>query len=163
MLDTLIEKHGRRLYGLCLTLCADSYRADDLYQETWLKVMQHMDRYDPARGEFEPWLTQICVNTYRNDLRRLLRAPFLQFRSSEEQSAVLESVPSPESADYSDLHHAVQLLPEKLRLTVILFYFYDLDIASVSKALHIPPGTVKSRLNKARKMLKEVLPHETDL
>ncbi len=163
MLDSLIEKHARRLYGLCLTLCADSTRADDLYQETWLKAIQHFERYDPLCGDFEPWLTQICVNIYRNDLRRLLRSPFLSFRSSEEQSAVLESVPSPEQTDYSELHHAVQLLPEKLRLTVILFYFYDLDIAAVSKALHIPAGTVKSRLHKARKRLKEVLPHETDL
>lgn len=163
MIDAMIQKHGKRLYGLCLTLCADPFRADDLYQETWMKAMQHLDRYDPGLGGFEAWLTQICVNTYRNDLRRLMRSPFLQFKSTEEQSAIIESVPTSEIPDYSDLHQAIQHLPDKLRLTIILFYFYDMDIISVSKTLRIPVGTVKSRLNKARRLLKEVLSNETDL
>lgn len=60
-------------------------------------------------------------------------------------------------------HRAVDALPEKLRLTVILFYFRDMDITSTAAVLGIPPGTVKSRLNKARNKLKEVLEHESDL
>ena len=52
---------------------------------------------------------------------------------------------------------------EKLRLTVILFYFVDMDIQSAAEVLQIPPGTVKSRLYKARNILKEVLGDETDL
>ena len=51
-------------------------------------------------------------------------------------------------------------LPEKLRVTVILFYFRDMDLAQTAKALGIPVGTVKSRLNHARKLLKEVLQDE---
>ncbi len=162
MLDPYIQQYGRRLYGLCRTLCANPFDADDLYQETWLKAFRHFHRYDPTRP-FEPWLTQICVNTYRNVLRRAARSPILPFRTTQEQEEVLQSVPAPEAADYSDLHRAVDALPEKLRLTVILFYFRDMDIASTAAVLHIPPGTVKSRLSKARTKLKEVLEHEPDL
>ena len=162
MLDPYIQQYGRRLYGLCRTLCANSFDADDLYQETWLKAFRHFSQYDPARP-FEPWLTQICVNTYRSVLRRAFRSPILPFRTTQEQDEALQSVPAPEAADYSDLHRAVDALPEKLRLTVILFYFRDMDITYTAAVLGIPPGTVKSRLNKARNKLKEVLEHESDL
>lgn len=163
MIDDLIQKYGKRLYGLCLTLCANSCDADDLYQDTWLKVVKNITQYNPHQ-EFEPWLTKICVNTYRNTLRRLLHSPiFNGFASEEEKTAILEQVPEPAASDYSALHKSIDQLPTKLRITVILFYFQDMDIAAVSQVLEIPPGTVKSRLNKARKLLKEVLTDETDL
>lgn len=65
MIDQYIQQYGRRLYGLCRSLCSSPYDADDLYQETWLRVVKHISQYDPSR-EFEPWLTRICVNTYRS-------------------------------------------------------------------------------------------------
>ncbi len=163
MLDPYIQKYGRRLYGFCLTLCANRFDADDLYQTTWLKAMEHFDQYQKDLP-FEPWLTRICVNTYRSRLRRIARSPiFDAFRSDEEKTLVLNQTPSPEAEDYSALHAAIDRLPDKLRLTVLLFYFEEEDIASISAILNIPPGTVKSRLNKARKKLKEALQNEPDL
>ena len=162
MLDQYIRQYGKRLYGLCLTLCGNSYEAEDLYQDTWLRAFQSLPKYDPGRP-FEPWLTTICVNTYRNILRRIARSPLLSFRTTEEKEAFLQSVPAPECPDYSSLYGAIDALPEKLRLAVILFYFQDMDITATAQILGIPEGTVKSRLSKARKVLKEVLDHETDL
>ena len=163
MLDQLIHQYGKRLYGLCLTLCADKYDADDLYQDTWLKVLQYLDNYDPVR-EFEPWLTTICVNTYRDRLRRLRKSPlFHGFRSSEEKDQLLAKAESPTRPDYSPLYDAIDKLPDRLRLTVILYYFRELNQQETAKILNIPEGTVKSRLNRARNMLKEVLQYEPDL
>ena len=162
MIDQYIRKDGKRLFGLCMTLCGDPYEAEDLYQETWLKVVRNISRYDPAR-EFEPWLTKICVNTYRNTLRRIARSPVLNFRDTREKDTMMQSVPAPEKKDYEPLYEAVRNLPEKMRLTVVLFYFEDMDIRSAAEVLGVPPGTVKSRLSKARKLLKEVLGDETDL
>lgn len=162
MIDQYIRQYGKRLFGLCMTLCGDPYEAEDLYQETWLKVVRNIYRYDPAR-EFEPWLTKICVNTYRNTLRRIARSPVLNFRDTREKDTMMQSVPAPEKKDYEPLYEAVRNLPEKMRLTVVLFYFEDMDIRSAAEVLGVPPGTVKSRLSKARKLLKEVLGDETDL
>lgn len=162
MIDQYIRLYGRRLFGLCLSLCANVQEAEDLYQDTWLKVLQSIARYDKDMP-FEPWLTQICVNTYRNQLRRLKRSPFLHFTSNETKDAALSLIAAPERPDYTDLYRAIDQLPEKLRLAVILFYFRDMDTAATAAALHIPEGTVKSRLNKARKQLKEVLGDGTDL
>lgn len=162
MIDKYIQQYGRRLYGLCRSLCPSPFDADDLYQETWLRVVKHIEKYDSSR-EFEPWLTKICVNTYRSALRRLARSPMLDFSSGEEKERLLQSLPAPEEKDYSPLYEAVGRLPDKLRLAVVLFYFQGQDLASTAEILSIPVGTVKSRLNKARKLLKEVLADETDL
>lgn len=163
MINQYIRDYGKRLYGLCMVLCANSYEADDLYQETWLKVVKYIDRFDKTK-EFEPWLTKICVNTYRSTLRRVAKSPiFNTFPSTEEKESLLGSVPAPEGEDYSELYAAIDKLPEKLRITVLLFYFRDMEISSVSAVLGIPPGTVKSRLNKARTKLKEVLTDEANL
>ena len=160
MIDEYIRRYGRRLYGLCRSLCPNPFDADDLYQETWLRVVKHIGKYDPGR-EFEPWLTRICVNAYRTALRRRSRSPVLEFSSGEEQERFLQSIPAPEERDYGPLYEAVSRLPDKLRLAVVLFYFRGQDLASAAEILNIPVGTVKSRLNKARKLLKEALADET--
>lgn len=163
MINQYIRDYGKRLYGLCMVLCANSYEADDLYQETWLKAVKYIDRFDKTK-EFEPWLTKICVNTYRSTLRRVAKSPiFNTFPTTEDKENIINSIPAPEGEDYSELYAAIDKLPEKLRITVQLFYFRNMEITSVSAVLGIPPGTVKSRLNKARNKLKEVLTDETDL
>lgn len=162
MFDQYIRQYGKRLYGLCLSLCASTHDADDLYQDTWLRALQSFAQYDASRA-FEPWLTKICINTYRNALRRIARSPFVSFSSTDEQDALLQSVPAPEKPDYSALHAAINTLPDKLRLAVIAFYFQDMDLAATAQTLSIPLGTVKSRLSKARKILKEALHDEPDI
>lgn len=162
VIDQYIHQYGKRLYGLCLTLCANTMEADDLYQDTWLQVVKNISRYDASR-DFEPWLTRICVNLYRNALRRLAKSPVLPFRTNEEKDFLLCSIPAPETADYRPLYEAIDRLPEKYRLAVILYYFDDMDIAATAQILGIPNGTVKSRLDKARRLLKEALGNETDL
>lgn len=160
MLDDYIEKHGRRLYGLCRTLCQNPDDADDLYQDTWLKVHQKFDRYNPEY-EFEGWLTRICVNTYKDQWRKKkLSIIFDLFDSQEAKDAVLENAAAKEKEDYSDLRTAVQRLPDKFRLTVLLYYFKELDVEQTARILNIPPGTVKSRLSKARILLKEMITDE---
>ena len=163
MIDHYIEKHGRRLYGLCRTLCTNPSDADDLYQETWLKACSKIDQYDKV-SEFEPWITRICVNTYRDQLRKKARSLIFDgFKSQEVKDAVMENVSAIENQDYSDIHDAVRRLPEKLRTTVILYYFQGLNIGETAKALRIPSGTVKSRLSKAKKMLKEMMSDEVEV
>ena len=111
MIDQYIRQYGKRLYGLCLSLCANQFEADDLYQDTWLRVMKNISQYDSNR-DFEPWLTKICVNTYRNALRRIARSPLLNFKTNEEKDAMLCAVPAAENPDYSSLYEAIERLPE---------------------------------------------------
>ena len=163
MLDRYINQYGKRLYGLCIALCANTAEADDLYQDTWLKVVEHFSKYDPSR-EFEPWVTRICVNLYKNTLKRLSRSPIWNgFTNEEEKDFIINAIPSETPSNYSILHEAISRLPPKYRITIILFYFRDMDIRLTARALHIPEGTVKSRMNKAKKLLKEAIKDEADI
>lgn len=164
MLGQMIARYGRRLYGLCVTLCAGSpLEPDELYQETWLRALERLAQYDPTRP-FEPWLTQICVNLYRSSLRRFLRSPVWNgFSTGEEKERALEAVIAEEPKDYTPLRQAVDKLPERLRMTVILFYYRDCNLEDTARILRIPPGTVKSRLSRARQLLRKELADETDL
>lgn len=155
-MDIYIEDYGRRLYGLCMNLCREREGADDLYQETWLKALQHFDQYD-KNLDFEPWITRICINAYKDICRRKKRSPFFDlFQSSEEKDAVMEMAPGQER-NYLELKDAVDRLDEKLRITVILFYFNGLDQKQTAETLNVPLGTVKSRLSTARKQLREMM------
>ena len=162
MVDQYINQYGKRLYGLCVTLCTNTFDAHDLYQETWLKVLKNIDSFDSSK-EFEPWLTRICVNTYRNVIKRRSILSVVEFQSNEDKDAFMQSIPEEDKKNYKPLYEAIDKLPDKLRLTVILFYFRDMDISSTATVLKVPAGTVKSRLNKARKLLKEMLENETDI
>ena len=77
MINQYIKQHGKKLYGLCRTLCVNSYDADDLYQDVWVKVMSNLSRYDTSK-DFEPWLTRICVKNYRNEVRRITNSKILK-------------------------------------------------------------------------------------
>jgi RNA polymerase sigma factor, sigma-70 family len=125
VIDSKIEKYGKRLYGLCLSLCRNPDHAQDLYQETWLRVIQKLEQYD-NRLEFEGWLTRICVNLYRDQLRKKKRSRIFDgFSTREDKDALLESIPAKENEDHRNLHQAVGRLPDKLRVTVLLYYFRD--------------------------------------
>lgn len=164
MINYYIEQYGKRLYGLCMTLCASVPDADDLYQETWLKAMKKLDSYNTDKP-FEPWITKIAVNTYRDMSRRKKRSPVYDgFSTTAEKDSVMMNVAeSDEEWKNKEIREAVDSLDEKLRMTVILFYFNDLGEKRTAEVLGIPVGTVKSRLNKAKKILKEVLRDEYGL
>ncbi len=163
MLDSYIQTYGKRLFGLCITLCGNPQNAEDLYQETWLRVLEKFHRYRTDHP-FEPWLTRICVNLYRDQLRHQKIEPARkEFADSDENIAFLEQIPEKTPPDYAVLHEAIDRLPVKLRTAIILFYFHGMDLKQTAAALHIPQGTLKSRLHNARMQLRKELENEPDL
>lgn len=162
-MEELIKSYGPRLFGLCMTLCRNTHNAWDLYQDTWLRAYEKQHQYDTSRT-YETWLTTICVNRYRDQLRRLKIAPFMDmFSSNEEKEMIINQVPAKEQEDFREVREAVDMLPEKFRQAVILFYFEDKDIKNTAQILGVPQGTAKTRLMKARKLLKEVLQDEWNI
>ncbi len=162
-MEDRIKVYGPRLFGLCMTLCRNKEDAWDLYQDTWLRAYEKQEKYDSSYT-YEGWLTTICVNRYRDVLRRMKIAPFFDlYSTTEEKDRAIEDIPMEEKEDFSEVRHAVDELPEKFREAVILYYFEDKDIKRTAQILKVPEGTVKTRLMKARKLLKEVLKDEWNL
>ncbi|MCC8129960.1 MAG: sigma-70 family RNA polymerase sigma factor [Clostridiales bacterium] len=159
-MDYYIQTYGRRLFGLCMRLCRNREEAEELYQDTWLRILQSWDSYRPE-VPFEPWAARICVNLYRDGLRRLKRRIVtLSFPTWEAQDEAINSAAAPEGEDWSDLYAALDRLPDRLRLPVILYYFNGHDIKETARLLNLPEGTVKSRLARARETLRRWLTDE---
>ena len=157
MFDRYIKEYGSQLFGLMLKLCRNREDAEELYQETWIKAYRFIDQYNNEK-DFGAWITGICVNTYRDMLRRQKwRFLYAVFQTNEAKDFVLSSVPTKEQEDYTDIRNAVNSLPEKYRLAVILYYYNDLNIKKTAEVLKIPEGTVKYNLHKAREILKRSL------
>lgn len=154
-LEQKISSYGTKLYGLCIKLCGSKYDADDLYQETWLRVCGNLGRYDRSQP-FEPWLTTVCVNCFRDSLRRNKFERLISaFDDDESRDRAMNSVAADDnSRDNAELWEAVRRLPEKYCTVIILHYFRGYDVKELSGILKIPVGTVKYRLHRARELLK---------
>ena len=124
---------------------------DDVYQETWLRVVRAAARFD-RRRRFSTWLFQIAVNLARDWHRRPPPEPH--------DPATLDGVAPDRTGDASDRVDAARLLaalPEAQRAAVLLRYYHDLPEDEVAEILGCPRGTVKSRLHHAIATMKALV------
>lgn len=145
--DALRELTGRwrrPLYGF-LHRAAGGRETDDLYQETWLRVVRAARGFD-ARQRFSTWLFQIALNLSRDLHRRTLPEPVTQ--DVLEQAAGV--VPSEDPRDAAlDVQRLLAALPEAQREVVVLRVLEDVPEDDVARIVGVPRGTVKSRLHHA--------------
>lgn len=164
-LTRCIQAYGRDIYSFCRKLTCSYQEADDLYQDTFLKLLELKDKVDV---EYNPksYLLSVCINLWRNSRRK---KAWRQRIAGTEMSVQDEAVP--EIADGSAsveeqiisceerrlVRAAVDALPEKYRIPILLFYMENEKLSEISEILGVPEGTVKSRLYRAKKLLEEKL------
>ncbi len=161
--EELIREYENNLYSLCRRLARSREDADDLYQQTWLKAMQNAGSYKSK--SFRNWLYTICVNTYKDQCRRAKSREKVtnDHLDTGAKDYAIESATDGVSAEsvaidnYTKamLKAKISRLPDKHRLPVVLHYFEGMDYKECASALGIPVGTIKSRLNSAKKKLLE--------
>ncbi|UYQ63582.1 RNA polymerase sigma factor [Streptomyces peucetius] len=128
--------------------------ADDLAQETWVAVMRGLPRLrQPER--FAPWLFTIARRAVADHLRQAYRAPET---SMEDAGAVVDDGDALGGVlTTMQIEAGLTGLPPLEREALILFHLQDLPLAVCAEVLGVPPGTVKSRLYRARRMLRSIL------
>ena len=168
-LEQCIETYGKEVYSFCLHLTGAREWADELYQDTFLTVMEHiMQLHNDGGANPKSYLLSVAIRLWKNKRRKAA----WRKRIAPEQSmdapdgAVLvgeaELTDSIETEvlraeDRRQVQRAVDALPEKYRMVVLLYYMEELSVAQIASLLHIPSGTVKSRLHQARKLLRQQL------
>ena len=166
-LAPLVERYKRMVYRLAVQITKNHADADDVMQETFIKVYRsiHTFRRDAA---FETWLYRITVNealnfVKRRDRRRectLETAVETEYEATARHYAQLANDPHAQ-AEKSELRQyvteAVNSLPLKHRMVVILHEFEGLTHAEIASILNCSEGTVRSRLHYARKKLRTLL------
>ncbi|MEG0710888.1 MAG: RNA polymerase sigma factor [Niameybacter sp.] len=163
--EQMIDIHKDQLYRLCLYLEKNKERAEDLFQDTWVKAIEKMTTYDENKT-FYPWLTQIAVNTYRDKLRRLKLE--IKRRCYESQAILEEKKSEEESVEDQIIHkqelqivqEALKKLPDKHRLPLVLTMGENMSYKEAADVLDIEEKLVKSRVYEARQKLKKLLEKE---
>jgi len=167
VMEILVERYKNPLYKLCYHLASNRYDTDDLFQETWVRVVKNINSYDEDKP-FAAWLYSICTNLYKDKYRSKKRwlnriKDYFTNEKKEEEMGNVENnsfLPEEQIIDkYNSevIRKCVNMLDDTYRLPIILYYFKELSYSDVALVLNIPLGTVKSRLSTGKKKLKQLM------
>ena len=145
----LIEKYSDMVYRIAFARTQNVHDAQDITQEVFLRYIKSGKEFNDEEHR-KAWLLKVAVNTGNT----FVKAAWFRHRASLTEAAdiTVETV-----QDKSEVYYAVMELPEKYRVAVHLFYFEELTVKSIGSILGLSETAVKSRLHRAREMLKEKL------
>ena len=149
LLAHAFEAYGPAMFRVARALLPTDADAEDAVANAMLSAWKHLSALrDPAR--IRPWLMAITANCAREMHRQATRRP----RTTALKDAEQLPAASPASEKEDGLWDAVQALPAEYRAVLVLFYYEELPIREIARALRLPQGTVKSRLARGRERLR---------
>lgn len=142
-----INQYRKQLYAIAYTILNSEADTEDAVCSAIQKGYEHLDQLKNP-NKFKPWMITITRNEALQIKRKRLNLP-----GDEQVEAMLEPVED----EHNELLDVVQKLQEEYRIVIVLFYYDGLSLKDIAKILDIPVGTVKSRLNRGRELLKQIL------
>jgi RNA polymerase sigma-70 factor (ECF subfamily) len=152
-----------RVYSLALRMVRRAEDAQDVTQETFIRMFRALDRYDVQRP-FAAWLMSIATRLSIDALRRrkVQPVPLTQRGRDDEEYTIDVEDPGLRPEDVTAqveeeqrMRALIDSLPPHYRIVVLLRHQQDLSYEEISEALHLPLGTVKARIHRARALLKD--------
>lgn len=144
----LYKQYSPALYGVIVRMCRDRDTANDLLQQSFIKIWENRGSYDPAKGKFYTWAYRICRNVTLNDFRK--RDRFIQ---SEDPGVYLKESDEDEELPI-DLRGMLKSLEEHHRRALELVYYKGLTHRQAHLRMDVPLGTFKSYIRQALKALR---------
>lgn len=163
-LEKCIELYGKDIYAFCRQLTYSQQEAEELYQDTFLKAMELLQKINAAENP-KSYLLSIALRLWKNYKKKYAcrkRIADMESLSGEKQEIEESSSYSLEEEVFAreqvaEVRRAVRRLDDKYRLPVYLHYMEGLPLQEIARVLKIPKGTVKSRLYQARESLRNML------
>lgn len=153
--EDIVRDHGDRVYRLAYRLAGNPHDADDITQETFIRVFRSLDNFRP--GSFEGWLHRIATNVFLDLVRR--RARIRMEALPEDTDRIAGKAVSPEQAFADsnldpDLQAALDELAPEFRAAVVLCDVEGLSYEEIGATLGVKMGTVRSRIHRGRQALR---------
>lgn len=150
----LVERFRGQVFGLCYRMLGQRQDAEDAAQETFVRVLRNLHRWDPERA-FEPWLLAIAGNRCRTAISTRRRRPAgeglidqIPDTTPDEQAAASLS---------EEVHRALAGVRPEYRQAFVLFHEQELSYAEIAEAMEVPLGTIKTWVHRARRELIDQL------
>jgi RNA polymerase sigma-70 factor (ECF subfamily) len=143
-LTALIDRYAASVHAYLLRHSGNREDADDLLQETWVRVARSAKRFDTTR-RFRSWIYGIATNLARDLFRRRMTKE----RALRDLSTHPPADSGADSAERRELRERIAELPENMRAVLLLRYYEGMSEAEMAEVLNVPHGTVKSRLHAA--------------
>ncbi|WP_084364981.1 RNA polymerase sigma factor [Clostridium tepidiprofundi] len=166
-IEDIIDTYKDNLYKLCMKLTNNKIDADDLFQDTWLKLYKNFYKIDKQKS-IKNWIYTICINIYRDNYSKKKRwlNIIVDFFDSKTKHEIIEQQSTNEceteitvldNIEKNIIKDMINELDDKYRLPIILFYYSHYSYSEIANILSLPIGTVKFRLNTGKKLLKRKL------
>lgn len=167
--EELVDMYKDKIYHLGYRMLGNSGEAEDVVQDTFLRVYMNLDRYDENQ-KFSTWIYRIATNLCIDRLRKRkpnysLDAEMPDGEGADWYSMLPANQDTPEeetvlSETQHQIRKAIDTLPEKYKSVVILRYLHDLSLQEIGDVLKMPVTTVKTRVHRGREFLRKKLEPE---
>ena len=165
----LVELYQEKLYHMAYRMLNNRQEAEDVVQDTFLRVYNNLERYDTSM-KFSTWIYRIATNLSIDRLRKRKPVYSLDAESSEYEGLDGYSmIPSDNRTPESEMlisetqriiHQAIDTLPPKYKTVMILRYIHELSLQEVGDILDMPVTTIKTRVHRGREFLRKKLEHK---
>ena len=167
--SSLVKRYKSGIYNLIYQMIKNREETEDLVQETFIKAFKSLESYNTDYA-FSTWLYKIAFNHCIDSIRKkkLKTLPLdkpIKLKEGEVQHEIKDNSYSPENTFLfaerkKRIQDSIDSLPEKYKRAIVMRHQEDCSYEQISKILHIPLGTVKARIFRAREMLKKKLMEE---
>ncbi len=147
--EMLVERYHQNLFAVAFNVCKNREDAEEVVQDAFIQY--HLKKLDfQSEEHIRAWLIRVTINKAKNAARTFWR----RHRTSLEETMAALNFNDQES---EQLFEAVMALPQKYRIVVHLFYYEDYSVHEMAELLSLSESNVKTRLSRARAMLRDTL------
>jgi RNA polymerase sigma-70 factor (ECF subfamily) len=156
--EGIVRRWQGPLINMAWRYCRDRGRAEELAQEAFIRAWRGLAQWR-RESSFSTWLFALAANVYRSELKRFptVNLPLDAIAEPAGPASQHSELAAQLSSD--TVRRAVLALPLRYREPVVLFYFHEMDVAAAARTMHLPEGTLKARLSRARALLRRRFPH----
>jgi RNA polymerase sigma-70 factor (ECF subfamily) len=165
----LVELYKDKIYHLGYRMLNQKQEAEDVVQETFLRVYTNLEKYDENQ-KFSTWIYRIATNLCIDRLRKRkpsysIDAEMTDGEGTDWHAMLASNDAGPDeelilSETQQNIREAIQTLPDKYKTVVILRYLHDMSLQEISDVLEMPVTTVKTRVHRGREFLRKKLDAE---
>ncbi|KKO53127.1 RNA polymerase sigma factor SigW [Paenibacillus sp. DMB20] len=162
----IVELYKDKIFHLAYRMLNNRHEAEDIVQETFLRVYKNLDRYDENQ-KFSTWIYRIGTNLCIDRLRKRKPSYSLDADMNDQEgmdgySMIPSDDRSPEtemllSETQRIIHDSIESLPAKYKTIMLLRYIQDLSLQEISEVLDLPVTTIKTRVHRGREFLRKKL------